>query len=358
MTDQPGWAAPGDDVPGASPSAPAPSDAPAPRPMADAAVPPPPSFGTPPPPPPPPPGGQGWGPPSTTVRRIGTIPLRPLGVGEALDATFKLFRAVAVPALLTVMVLFGPAAILTGLGTPSFSNLIADPLDGSQDPFSVFTPLYLLGLLGTIVVGPLLSTSLTWLGIQSDRSPLPSVGETIKRGAGWYFRALGATLLLGLVLIAPLIVVIVFIAVAGASGATPVVVIGVIIAIPLFIAAAILWTALGAIIVPVVVFEGLSGWKAVERSWTLVRRRFWPVVGYVLLAGIVFGLIGFAVSFALQIPAFFPIPGSQIFLGLSAAVNAMVAHPLTAFFALAVYVDLRVRTEGYDVEVRAAELRG
>ena len=76
-----------------------------------------------------------------------------------------------------------------------------------------------------------------------------------------------------------------------------------------------------------------------------------------MLFGLVFLLVGGALSTGVSIPAFLDFPGSWLFAALGGLVDRIVTTPLSAFAALAMYVDLRIRNEGYDVAVLAAQLR-
>jgi hypothetical protein len=91
-----------------------------------------------------------------------------------------------------------------------------------------------------------------------------------------------------------------------------------------------------------------------------VKGRFWPVFGAVLLSVLVYGTISYLLSLVGSLFTFFEDAGD---LGVSIAasvisstVSSIVVQPFIAAVAIVLYFDLRVRAEGYDLQVMAAEL--
>lgn len=108
------------------------------------------------------------------------------------------------------------------------------------------------------------------------------------------------------------------------------------------------------LVAPVIGAEQASTGDALRRSIELVRPRFWPVLGTVVLMGIVAGVLGNVLSALPQ--------GAAAAIGLEsgwplAALGAIVGQLLTTPFVAAattlLYLDLRIRTEGMDIELAA-----
>lgn len=59
------------------------------------------------------------------------------------------------------------------------------------------------------------------------------------------------------------------------------------------------WNVVTFLVVPVLAVEGLGPWKAIQRSWELLKRSWGEQIAGTFSIGIVFGLIGFLVSLAL-----------------------------------------------------------
>ena len=339
-----GWATPGGEGgPPPPPGTPAPVDS--------SSVPPPP----PPPPsssalPPPPPGGA---PP--TRQRVGLVPLYPMGVGDVLDTAFRLLRVCAGPASLIILLVLGPVQVISSTAFVSPTAVFNEPVPTEVD--GRLLVLSLVGSLLSLVVLPLVMAALTWMGAHADSHTRPDWREALRAGARRYGATLGAFALLALVGMAAVVVVAVLVGVVGAvGGGLPAVLLG----IPLGLVAVVLLVgliALGYLTVPCVVVEGLGPVQGLRRAWRLLRRRFWPTIGVSLAVGFVFTLLGGAVSSAISVPAFFGIPGAWVFVAVGAILDRLVTVPLGAFAALAIHVDQRIRTEGYDVAVLVSELR-
>lgn len=108
---------------------------------------------------------------------------------------------------------------------------------------------------------------------------------------------------------------------------------------------------------PVIGAERLGPIDAMRRSFRLVSRRFWPVLGLALLSGLVATFFGYALSF---VPTLLSLLLGTDGLGwlLSAAagvLSALITMPVVAGTTVLIYLDLRVRTEGLDLELEAAQ---
>jgi hypothetical protein len=109
---------------------------------------------------------------------------------------------------------------------------------------------------------------------------------------------------------------------------------------------------------PAIVIEHLGPFAAIGRSWRLVSRRFWPVLGTMLL-GIVMAVIITNIISAL--PEVLAATASS---HVSAVVDAVVGTLGSALewaivgnLAFMLYLDQRIRQEGFDLEVMARRPR-
>lgn len=339
------WARPGDPAPEERPPQP----------------PPPPAGSTPPPPPAgysliggaPDPYQGGW---PGTAPRIGLIPLYPMRVGEILDTGFKLLRATLKPAALVVLILLGPVQLLSSAGFVSPFAMLNDPEALEASATAGLAPLAILGGLLSIAITPIATVALTWLGARTDEGRTPTWQDALRVGFRRFWPVVGAWLLVAIAIIGIGVIVGVTIFLAAQASVVAAVVVGVPLGLALLVLTML--AILGVyLVVPIVVVEELGATAALTRTWQMLRRRFWPLVGIALLAGIITSVVGFAVSSVFLIVAFIPTPFSWLFTAIGSVVSSMVSTPLGAYFALAVYVDWRVRFEGYDVSVLAAELR-
>jgi hypothetical protein len=129
--------------------------------------------------------------------------------------------------------------------------------------------------------------------------------------------------------------------------------------IALLVGAVYLWVGF-TVAVPVLLTEGVKGSKALRRSLHLIRGRWWPTFGLVLIGGILASVIGGIVGGLAQ--AFSLTAGGDqsvaeiVVLTVSGTVAAMVTTPFKAAFTTVLYFDLRVRKEGFDLQLLAKQL--
>jgi hypothetical protein len=112
--------------------------------------------------------------------------------------------------------------------------------------------------------------------------------------------------------------------------------------------------------VPALLIERLGPARALKRSQQLVKGRWAPTAGVLLVATVMTGLISGAFQ-ALLVGAAF-LPGTPpVLVGVAAvtlagAVSAIIVTPFAATVWTILYYDLRVRREGYDVQMLAEQL--
>jgi hypothetical protein len=108
---------------------------------------------------------------------------------------------------------------------------------------------------------------------------------------------------------------------------------------------------------PVIGAEGLGPIAAMRRSARLAGRRFWPVLGLALLSGIVATLFGYALGIVPTVLSLLLGTDGLGWLLTAAAgvLTSLITMPIVAGTTVLIYLDLRVRTEGLDIELDAAE---
>ncbi|GAA1476660.1 hypothetical protein GCM10009623_11060 [Nocardioides aestuarii] len=348
--------------PGGTPgdqSWPAPGSQPAPGPQ-----PAPPSWA----PPPPPTGPQGW---SGAAHKPGAVPLRPLTLGDFYDAAFKIIRynpgaTVGSAVLVTAVAMAIPVAVTAGLATTvDLTSSMSDPAGPSSDELVGF-----LGAMGSLMLGLVLqSIGLVLVtGMIAHVTMAATLGQRLTLGQAWAatrgqrWRLIGLTFLLG-VLVA---------VVAGVYVGTWVVAIGVLdgwglfwfglVTVPLFLAAlTVFWVRVYYLAVPSLMLENRRIWESLGRSARLTRKAFWRTFGIALLTAILTQVAGALLSTPISLGTMALTmlggvdPESPLLLVLSQATSAVVTAAFVAPFVTAVsclqYIDLRIRKEGYDVEL-------
>ncbi len=301
--------------------------------------------------------------PRTIGRGAGAVPLRPLALGDVLDGMFRLLSATARPTFLITAIFVVPIQLLAAfLQRDTFSiglgNLITNPEVAEQAletqslmgaNVALFLTAAASGFVLPIVAGAIcqlvgaayLGQSITW------RDALRVAGR--KSGAligSWWLHILAY---------AAAAVPAIALLVGGFSNAvlgllglllTFVVFIGFAFLIPLFTPTA-----------PAIVTEGLGPWSGLVRSVRLVRRRYWPTLGTVLLTSLIVQTIAGILSGIPSTIALFT-GGSYAWLlgAVGGTIGSMLTVPLVAIVATLVYYDLRIRNEGFDLQLLASQL--
>jgi hypothetical protein len=107
-----------------------------------------------------------------------------------------------------------------------------------------------------------------------------------------------------------------------------------------------------AVAVPALLMEGVRGFRALGRSRELVKGRWWPAFGIILLGSLLAGIVNGAITGVLG-AASLANPDNEVVSVVLGAIGGTVASTLTTPFQAAyvtvLYFDLRVRKEGFDL---------
>ena len=115
-----------------------------------------------------------------------------------------------------------------------------------------------------------------------------------------------------------------------------------------------------SVAVPALLIEGRSAFSALRRSVRLVRGRWWSVAGVRLIASVMLFVLAGAIE-GLLVGVFLTAGTGSVVMtvtvvSLAAAVSAVLTRPFLAAVTTILYYDLRVRHEGYDVALLAEQL--
>ncbi len=305
--------------------------------------------------------------------QVGSGRFRSMSVGEWLDATFTLYRrnfaliasisaVVQIPYALLTWLLFELTGVATfvrspfaSLGGQSITQAQAQQLLNSYVGILVVT-LGLL-LLSLLIVVPLGEAATT--GAVSDRYlDRPSSLLSAYRAAWSRLGALIAMILILIVVYAgSLAVVILFTALLGAAGAGGLGALLAVIAFVGLIPVLIMIYVRTVVAVPAIVLERVSGWGGLKRSWQLIGGRFWPTFGRMLLLVLITSIISGVVSTIFQVPGNLIAPNNSfVFQQVAGAIAAVFVGPITYIGVTLLYYDIRIRKEGFDIEMLARSL--
>jgi hypothetical protein len=110
-----------------------------------------------------------------------------------------------------------------------------------------------------------------------------------------------------------------------------------------------------AVVAPVIACEDAGPWRALRRSASLTRRRLGAVIGTCLAVAFVDVLLTSALTGAAGFYVALELPGEWLVNTAISAAAGLVLTPFVAGVAALLYLDLRVRVEGLDVELAARQ---
>lgn len=286
-----------------------------------------------------------------------TPQLRPLGLGQLLDQAIRLYRRNFLKFIGIIAIVQIPLGLLQ-LGTSLLTISGISPSVnefGPQSPEDVFNPTVITGASGTILVGILSFVLIQVVATAAMTRAVASsyLGESIsitdayrKIGRSW-LPLLGALLLAILIAIGLLIWTII-----------PCV--GWLTGLGMFVFFVLVVTPL---IAPTIVLEKQRATHAIRRAWDLARRRFWWVLGFVVILYIfaqiiITGptlLLTFTFGLFLGEAPFDPSFGQSmiqtVIQSLVQLVGSLIYLPLQLTAITLMYFDLRIRTEGFDLTI-------
>ncbi len=270
--------------------------------------------------------------------------LKPLGMGQIIDRAVRLYRQnfvqyVGIVALAQIpMLIFSATFPLFTLGMESAA------LDMQIESFLGLGVLSMVSVLVGAVLTQVAAAAMTQaIGDTYLGRPTTIIEAFSRIGSAWW------QLLVAFILLFVLSIVLfiwTLIPCVGWLTGPGIMIFGAVVAVPL--------------IVPVVVLERGSGVDAIGRAWQLARRRFWWLLGFMLLLSLLSQIIVTGPSL-LASSLVLPLLDSD--LGLiaqnvvqsvsSVLLNILYLPLYTACVAL-LYFDIRVRTEGLDLALLAA----
>ncbi len=279
------------------------------------------------------------------------LDLRPLSVAELFDRAFRLYRnnfglflGIVVITQLPIFIIQILLVILEGTSGEISTTLTTGQFRGPA--IVAFIGGALIGVIFTQVGAAALTQAIS----DSYLGRTLNLGDAFRRIGGTWFTLIFATIVSGLVLGALAIPVVLLANIPC---------IGFIIGIVGMLYVIAVGSILVSLLPPVVVLEKGGVINSIKRAWALGKLRFWWVVGYLFLLGILSLLV-------IEGPSALLLYLFEIVLGdtdvvLQTVVQQTANLLLSAIFLpirlaaiTLMYFDLRVRFEGFDIMVLAA----
>ena len=119
----------------------------------------------------------------------------------------------------------------------------------------------------------------------------------------------------------------------------------------LLIVPGILWSLSYTLIAPVIMLESVGAQEGRRRSWELVSGNRGKIFVVLLVVGLLTGVFSIAVDVVL--PLFFDATtwGGRVSLQIAAQLLSYLVVPVTTIANVLLYYDLRIRKEGFDLEM-------
>jgi hypothetical protein len=262
---------------------------------------------------------------------VNEVYLHPLTVGELLDKAFRLYRA-RFTALIGIA-----AAVLIPEGIVRLLAILYLGTTGGSLVTSVMQGF--IRLISNIALAVFIAHA--YLG-----KPI-SFNESFSLGLKRYWSVWGANFLVGLAIGLP-------VGIVAACGMLTLGIgtVAIFLAIPLVFFLSTRWS----LSMPAILLENMDASSGLKRSWDLTEKFFWRVLGTSFAAGLLTTLITL-------IPTYF----SQYLFGLTdidsdtvqiinlavEQLALLIALPFAQAVTVLMYYDLRVRKEGFDLQVLA-----
>ena len=277
-----------------------------------------------------------------------TPQLRPLSIGEVLDAGFRLLRHRFGTLMVCVLAAGLPLSILRTViiasTDPDYYDVNA--VRFGDPPAEVIVGQIVAALV--IFLGALIAIAACFRVISAAYLGEPGqAGQSLRFGARRVPAMVGASIVLGL-----LGFVVLFLFAMLAVAAQPLILLSIPVFAWLFVKWALVW--------PAIVAEKAGPLQAIKRSWKLTDNNWWRSFAILLVLTLITAVLYFALSFAL-FAAFSGVDSiSAIALALiDTLFNVIVlavVYPLSAAIITVLYYDTRVRNEGFDLQLLAESI--
>ena len=275
------------------------------------------------------------------------VRLRVMPLGELLDETFKLYRrhftviaGVALVIILPNLILSlisgsyraNPVTYLQNVAQ-NFNNPNALATIQAQQQAYTSSPLYLLSFPIAALLLPFSVGALYRAATSLAAGNVETVGSVLLGTLRRYFAVWGVVLLAVLLFVGAIAIV----------------------TIPVVIWVAIRWS----VAIPTLFAEGIGPVKALGRSWNLVRDNWWRTLGILIIVSIMVSLIQTALQVLFGgVAAVVPGLNGDLRAGVVTTITTLVDALVGAITPIAIvmlYLDLRVRKEGLDLDQLARQ---
>jgi hypothetical protein len=292
------------------------------------------------------------------------VRLRPMGLGDLLDAALALYRNNFALFAGIVAVFAIPQAIITIL----LQLVPSGKINSGTTQHPVYqvdeVKTYLIVAVIVVLVGIIFSTMITgalaraiayrYLGEQTTIT-----GAYSSMGSRMFLSLLAASFLQPILILVPIVPFAVIALLLAAFGAND-------LALLVIIVSGIAWAVFAALayvrwtfVAQCIAIERRGPIDGLQRSWHLSNSAFWRILGYRIVLGIAVGVASAAVGgIGGALLALASGPAAHAAGSAVSAIVGIVLQPFQFGVLTLLYYDLRIRREGFDLEHMARTMSG
>ena len=330
--------------------------------------------------------GQSNGAANFYVYKPGIIPLRPLSIGDIYQGAFAAIKTNARTMFGFTAALLGVVLVISIATNYAIINLVLPNYLSPSSPYAaVFTSLSgsfsqlggtLLQVLATVLLSGLIVVAVS----RSVLGRVASSKEVWERTKSKFLPLIGLNIITGIIsglmVIIGIVAFFVLLASVASTAKTEtelwqgmgIALVGIFILVVAGVVVSSYLSIKFSVASPAMVLENLGVFAAIGRSWSLTRGNFWRLFGINILTAIITSMVaGIFGGIAGALGAIFVVVGSSspedviaslnttyILTMVTSTIAQLLILPFTSSVNALLYIDLRMRKEGLDVELRNA----
>lgn len=335
--------------------------------------------------------GAGYGPGSNGaanfyVYKPGIIPLRPLSIGDIYQGAFAAIKTNARTMFGFTAALLGVVLVISIGINYAIINLVLPNYVSADSPYAAaFTSLSgsfsqlggsLLQVLATVLLSGLIVVAVS----RSVLGRVASSKEVWERTKSKFLPLIGLNIITGIIsglmVIIGIVAFFVLLASVASTAKTEtelwqgmgIALVGIFILVVAGVVVSSYLSIKFSVASPAMVLENLGVFAAIGRSWSLTRKNFWRLLGINILTTIITSMVaGIFGGIASALSVIFVVAGSSspedaitsintayILTMVVSTIAQLLILPFTSSVNALLYIDLRMRKEGLDVELRNA----
>lgn len=270
------------------------------------------------------------------------IELRPRGVGEILDVTFKICRARFGDLVKAVAVVVVPVSILTAvllvlvtpaddpfgrLSDPEYAESITSGEEVLAEIDGGAVALLATGLFAALMLSAIAAQVATAATFKIVARTFLGLGQDWKDSLAFAGRRFWP--LVWLQLVYGLLLLLAFVA---------------------FVIPGIYFAVAWTLAIPALLFENVRGRAALSRSRELIRGRWWPALGLLVIVSALTGIVSAVITEL--VAALLPANGDlaeAVEQGIAGSIGSIITTPIAATAITVLFFDALVRKENFDM---------